>query len=65
MLSALWSEPVAEPEELFLVDAVQHSDSCSLDDLVFERRHRQRAFLFPIGLWYYARRDGRARYAPR
>ena len=35
-------EPVTEPEEVFLVDRVQHLDERALDDLVFQRRHRQR-----------------------
>jgi hypothetical protein len=38
VLAALRPEAIAEPEELFLVNAVQHRDGRSLDDLVFERR---------------------------
>jgi hypothetical protein len=51
MLTPLGPEPVAEPEEVFLVNAVQHSSGRSLDDLVLKGRHRQRA-LFPISLRY-------------
>ena len=36
-------EPVAEPEEVLLVDRVQHRGRRPLDDLVLERGHRQRA----------------------
>ena len=42
MLSALWSEPVREPEEVFLVDRVQHRYHCPLDYLVFERSDSER-----------------------
>jgi len=38
VLTSLGSEPVAEPEEVFLVDGVQHSRSRSLDNLVLECR---------------------------
>ena len=41
VLAALRPEPIAEPEELFLVNAVQHCNGCSLNDLVLERRDRQ------------------------
>ena len=51
VLAALRPEPVAEPEELFLVDAVQHRHGRPLDNLVLECRDRQRA-LSPIGLRY-------------
>ena len=51
VLTSLGSEPVAEPEEVFLVDGVQHSRGRSLDDLVLECRNRQRT-LFPISLRY-------------
>src|SRR4029077_18696288 len=51
VLTSLGSEPVAEPEEVFLVDGVQHSRRRSLDDLVLECRNRQRT-LFPISLRY-------------
>src|SRR5204862_130442 len=40
MLAALRPKAIAEPEELFLVDAVQHRNGRSLDDLVFELRRR-------------------------
>ena len=43
MLSALWSEPVREPEEVFLVDRVQHRYHCPLDNLVLERSDSERA----------------------
>ena len=45
MLATPGSEPIAEPEEVLLVDAVQHRDGRSLDNLVLERRHRQWALL--------------------
>jgi hypothetical protein len=49
VLAALRPEAIAEPEELFLVNAVQYRNGRSLDDLVFERRHRQRP-LSPVRL---------------
>src|SRR5580700_8292133 len=51
MLAALRSEPIREPEEIFLVDRVQHHAGRPLDDLVFQGRDRERALL-PIGLRY-------------
>ena len=36
-------EPVREPEEIFLVDRVQHHDRRPLDNLVFQCGDRQRA----------------------
>jgi hypothetical protein len=36
MLAALRSESVREPEEVFLVDRIQDSDSRPLDDLVLK-----------------------------
>src|SRR5262245_65710435 len=36
------SEPVREPEEVLLVDGVEHHDACALDDLVFQSRDCQR-----------------------
>src|SRR5207244_4360595 len=36
-------ESVREPEEVFLVDRVQHLDGRPLDDLVLQRGHRERA----------------------
>ena len=43
MLAAPGSEPLGEPEEVPLVDLVQHRRHRSLDDLVFQRRDRERA----------------------
>jgi hypothetical protein len=51
VLSALGPETVAEPEEVLLIDAVQHGDSRSLDNLVLERRYRQWA-LSAVSLRY-------------
>jgi hypothetical protein len=62
VLSTTWSEPVAEPEELLLVDALQHGGGRPLDYLVFQGGHREWA-LSAFGM--YVRRDGSARYAPR
>src|SRR5512134_1689293 len=42
-------EPIREPEEVFLVDRVQHCDHGPLDDLVLQSRNRQRA-LPAVGL---------------
>jgi hypothetical protein len=44
MLAASGSEAVREPEEVFLVDRVQHLDQRALDDLVLQRRDAERAF---------------------
>ena len=41
MLAAPGSEPWLEPEEVFFVGLVQRDHRCSLDDLVFQRGHRQ------------------------
>ena len=41
MLAALRSESVREPEEVFLVDRVQDSDSRPLDDLVLKGGNRE------------------------
>src|SRR5215510_14392095 len=41
VLSASRSKPIAEPEELLLIDAVQHLDGRPLDYLVFQGGHRQ------------------------
>ncbi len=49
MLAALGPEPVAEPEEVFLVDLVQHRHHGPLDNLVFESGNGQRALL-AVGL---------------
>src|SRR3954447_4885574 len=43
MLASPWPEPVREPEEILLVDRAQHCCRGSLDDLVFQRRDRERA----------------------
>jgi hypothetical protein len=43
MLTALRSEPVREPEEVFLVDRVQHRCHCPLDNLVLKRSNSERA----------------------
>ena len=43
MLAAPWPEPIREPEEIFLVDRVQHLDHRALDDLVLQRGDAQRA----------------------
>ena len=51
MRAALEAEPVAEAEEVFLVNRIQHRSGRSLDDLVFERRHCQWP-LFAIRLRY-------------
>ena len=42
VLTAFWSEPIREPEEVFLVDRAQHRSRGSLDDFVFEGRNRER-----------------------
>ncbi len=41
MRSASGPEPVREPEEVLLVDRVQHHNDRALDDLVFERSDRR------------------------
>src|SRR5215469_17194820 len=51
VLSTIWPKPVAEPEELLLVDAVQHGDGRPLDHFVFQGGHRKWA-LSSIGLRY-------------
>ena len=43
MLAAPWLEPIREPEEIFLVDRVQHLDHRALDDLVLQCGDAQRA----------------------
>lgn len=43
MLAAPGPEPVREPEEVLLVDRIQHHHDRALDDLVLQRRNRQRA----------------------
>jgi hypothetical protein len=42
MLAASGAKPIREPDEILLVDRVQHLDDRSLDDLVFQRRHSDR-----------------------
>ena len=42
VLAAPGPEPVREPEEVFLVDRVQHRDRGPLDDLVLQGGDRQR-----------------------
>ena len=42
MRSPSWPEAVAEAEEVFLVNGVQYVDRGALDDLVLQRRDRQR-----------------------
>ena len=51
MRAAPRPEPVREPEEVFLVDRAQHCGRRPLDDLVLERRDRERS-LPPIRLGY-------------
>jgi hypothetical protein len=51
MLAAPRAESVAEPEEILLVDRVQHLDHGALDDLVLHRRDAERA-LPPVRLRY-------------
>jgi hypothetical protein len=45
VLAAPGPEAVREPEEILLVDRVQHCDHCTLDDFVFQRSDPQRALL--------------------
>src|SRR5262245_33604088 len=51
VLATSRSECVTEPEELLLVDAVQHLDGRPLDHFVFQGGHRKRA-LSSVGLRY-------------
>jgi hypothetical protein len=51
MRSASGSEPVREPEEVFLVDGVQHHDGGAPDDLVFQGGDRRRP-LSPVHFRY-------------
>src|ERR1700675_790237 len=51
VLAAHRPEPIREPEEVLLVDRVEHREHCPLDDLVLESRDRERA-LFAIRLRY-------------
>jgi hypothetical protein len=43
VLAAFRSEPIREPEEVFLVDRVQHCDGRPLDDFVLKGGDRKRA----------------------
>ena len=43
MRTASGPEPVREPEEIFLIDRVQHLDHRTLDDLVFQCGDAERA----------------------
>jgi len=43
MLAAFGPESIREPEEIFLVDRVQHHDRRPLDDFVFQSDDRERA----------------------
>jgi hypothetical protein len=45
VLAALRSEPIAEPEEVLLVDLVQHRRRRPLDDLVLKGGNRKRPLL--------------------
>jgi hypothetical protein len=51
MRTASGPEPIREPEEIFLVDRVQHLNNRTLDDFVLQRRDAERA-LPTIRLWY-------------
>ena len=63
MWSAPGTEPVREPEEVFLVDGVEHRDSGALDDLVFQGGHTPIELHFaPVSLW--ARLKLRIRFIP-
>ena len=45
MRATPWSEPIREPEKLHLVRCVEHLDDGTLNQLVFQRGHAQRAEL--------------------
>jgi len=49
MLAASRPEPVAEPQEVFLPDGVQHFHQRTLDNFIFQRGDAQRS-LAPIRL---------------
>ena len=38
MLAALRPESIREPEEVFLVDRIEHRYHCSLENFIFQRR---------------------------
>jgi len=42
MLAGSWPESIREPEEVLLVDRVQHRDGRPLDDLAFQGGNRER-----------------------
>ena len=48
--ATLGSKPIAEPDEVFLVDRVQHRHGRLLDNLVLQGGDRQ-VTLSPIRLW--------------
>jgi hypothetical protein len=50
MRAASRSEPIREPEEVFLVDRAQHRSHRPLDDLVLQCGNRERA-LPTVRLW--------------
>ena len=45
MRAASWSESIREPEEVFLVDRVQHRDGRPLNNFVLKGGYRERALL--------------------
>src|SRR5437764_1209306 len=47
VLATFRSEPVAEAEEIFLINGIQHRDGRPLDDLVLQGRDRERALSRP------------------
>jgi len=49
MRAAPGPESIREPEEIFLVDRVEHRRRRPLDDLVFQRSNGERTS--PIRLW--------------
>ena len=51
MRTASRPEPIREPEEIFLVDRVQHLNHRTLDDLVLQCCDAERA-LPAVGFWY-------------
>ena len=57
MLSPFGPKPVREAEEVFLIDGVEHRNSCALDDFVFQRSYSQRA-LFAVSFGYEYPSDG-------
>ena len=59
MLAASWPESIREPEEVLLVDRVQHRDGRPLDDLVFQGGNRERPL--PTVRFGYVDSPGRQR----